>query len=690
MEILTVGEKQDNKLYVIRINDVRFLVGCSVDIEQTLNYIPHGIELFSDDERAANKTKRDEEKAANKRYKTIDNNKFLLGEVKYDLSVYTSVDIASIDYILITKLDNIYALPILTEGFKFEGSVIMTQPLHQMGYQILKEFAQMNEQRKQKGSAFDSEAIEDMDEFPYVKNIWEDTDALDQLEKEGKYIGEWVSAFNQEDLDACWEKVKVVNYKEELTVRSDVKVSASASGYHIGSACFSLGFGQDKLLVMDSFSYHRYRHCMPFDYKVLRDHNKVLITDCFYSSDEVKPKSEGESRLTQAELCVNRFVGVIKRVLKEHKNENILLPVRNLFFLLDIIDTLKEKVTGFRKIHIITSTAEPIIKYANANVDYLNKVLQSKIYQSKPELPFSFDRFVEENKIQFFEGLHEFVEKIKFKPNYMTDNVPSLYLVVDSTFRLGFSGKIFDIFNNELNGGTVIFTDPFVCHSKIFEPLFHMNKLRIINFPMNLNDSLVSTVNLIKKDTADSKIIVPEKYSKVLKQSPIGERIMTLKDNSAIEMEMSTKDSLYTKPSTYSSIKPRSLEAAIPYKLEKNDVSIDSFFGTLSSAADKMILNVQEMKKEEHAAVLIQDRHKKLNDQNMIDKMYDLAKKLQENGLQVTNVDKKADETATYVVKCSQSVIKHTLQQTEIYTDNDQEYKTIVKCLKSVLGVCLI
>lgn len=157
------------------------------------------------------------------------------------------------------------------------------------------------------------------EDLPFVKHIWEDTALLDALEKEGKYITEWCSVFKQEDLDACWEKVRVVNYKEEVVVRSGVKITASASGYHLGSANYSIAVGQDRLLVMDSYSLHRYRHCSPFDYKVLKEHSRILITDCFFASDEVKPKNDSETRLNQAELCVNRFVGVIKKFLKNTK-----------------------------------------------------------------------------------------------------------------------------------------------------------------------------------------------------------------------------------------------------------------------------------------------------------------------------------------------------------------------------------
>lgn len=689
MEILSVGERQDNRLYIVRINDVRILIGGPIDLEQILNYLPEGIEIHSDEERAGTKKSKPQDgKSHSKRYMVIENNKYLCGEVKFDLSLYTSVDIASIDYILITKLDNVYALPILTEGFKFEGTIIMTQPIHQLGYQILKEFCTINEERRQTSTSLNPDNLADADEFPFVKNIWEDTETLDTLEKEGKYITEWCSCFKKEELDACWERAQVVNYKEEVTIRGGVKIVATASGYHIGSACYSIGIGQERLLVMDSYSLHRYRHCTPFDYKVLKEHNKILITDTFYSSEEVKPKNEQESRVPHPELCVNRFIGILKKVLKEHKGENILLPIRNLFFLLDILDILREKVPGFRRIHILSSTIQPLIKYANANIDYLNKPLQNKIYQAKPELPFNFDKSVEENKIQFFDDIHEFVDKLKFKHNYMVDTVPSIYIVVDSTFRLGWSGKIYDILNNEVGGGTVIFTDPYLCHSKIFEPLYHMNRLRIINFPLNLNDSLVSTVNLIKKDTPDAKIIVNDKYFKVLRASPIGDRIVGLKDNSAIEFEIVSNECIFATPQVYSNLKPRSLEPVLPCLPERSDLTIDSFQGSVINHAGKYVLNVVEPRKEETMAVLVLDKNKKLNDQVMLERMYELTKCLQDEGFQIQTMTKSHDEPGLYILKCSGAIIKHSPLVTEIYTDSDQEYKLIMKIIKNVLGVC--
>ena len=51
------------------------------------------------------------------------------------------------------------------------------------------------------------------------------------------------------------------------------------------------------------------------------------------------------------------------------------MPIRNPLFLLDILDILHMKVTGFRKLHVITSVFPSVVSYANANVDYLNPKL---------------------------------------------------------------------------------------------------------------------------------------------------------------------------------------------------------------------------------------------------------------------------------------------------------------------------
>lgn len=85
-------------------------------------------------------------------YKIVNEKKYLLNEIKYDLDIYQKIDLANIDYILVSKLDNIFALPFITEKLNFKGEIIMTLPMKQIGVQILKEFIRMNNQRREKGN----------------------------------------------------------------------------------------------------------------------------------------------------------------------------------------------------------------------------------------------------------------------------------------------------------------------------------------------------------------------------------------------------------------------------------------------------------------------------------------------------------------------------------------------------------
>jgi hypothetical protein len=95
------------------------------------------------------------------------------------------------------------------------------------------------------------------------------------------------------------------------------------------------------------------------------------------------------NKLNNNELLVNRFASMLKKLLQENPKGNFVIPIKNSIFLLDMLDMLLMKINNFQKIHFISSSAEATINYSNINVDYLNKMLQSKIFMNSPELPLS-------------------------------------------------------------------------------------------------------------------------------------------------------------------------------------------------------------------------------------------------------------------------------------------------------------
>jgi hypothetical protein len=90
------------------------------------------------------------------------------------------------------------------------------------------------------------------------------------------------------------------------------------------------------------------------------------------------------------------------------------------------------------------------------------------------------------------------------------------------------------------------------------------------------------------------------------------------------------------------------------------------------------------------------EKGEEFNEKTVLDKMYNLAQKLQEHSFQILNVEKRMDENSVYVIKCmnnvtfSGSIVKHSPSITEIFCDNEMEYETMLRCVESVLGVyCL-
>ena len=523
------------------------------------------------------------------------------------------------------------------------------------------------------------------------KNELNESEALEELEKDNIFVNEWYSCYKEEDIDNLLSKIRTVNYGQHLELRGGLKIIARPSGYHLGSATYSLQYGNENLMVIDSFSAHNYKHCLPLDTSELHMHNKIFVTDCFNQDPSCIPKDEKERKLVTSEMSINRFVSHLRNVLVEHKNENIILPVRNSMFLLDLLDIFQYKLPRMRKIHIISSVFLSSINFANANVDYLHKKLQYKIFAKTPNLPFNIEKMVQNNKIEFFDDMYVFVNKIKNKKSYISDAAPSIFIVVDSTLRLGYSAKIIEIISNEMTSGTVLFTDPYLKTSEIFFPLYSSNRLRISTQPLNLNDSCETLLDIVSKTANNSHIIAPKKYESIFYGYKLKNKVTFLADNSSVSFPLSSKEGLYIKPQVYNGLKWSSLETLLGKKIQGNDVLIGVIESGLKNDRGKLRLEVDPKIEVEKAAMLAIDKNEELNEKNLLDKMYTLALQLQEHNFQILNVERAMDQDSVYVLKlmgnASVSVIKHSPYQTQIFTDNDYEYETILKCVRDVLGV---
>ena len=233
------------------------------------------------------------------------------------------------------------------------------------------------------------------------------------------------------------------------------------------------------------------------------------------------------------------------------------------------------------------------IHYSNANVDYLSKPLQSKIYSKTPYLPINIEKL--EDKIEFFKDIHSFVNKIKHTKNYMSFMAPSIYIVVDSTLRLGYSAKLIEIMNSEVGAGTIIFSDPYLKTSDVFFPLYRSNKLRVVTQPFNMNDNCETLIEIIKKECKSGTIILPSKYKYCMKNDPqIKNRTVFIDDNSVTKFDLDGSSGLLIKPQIYNNLRWKNVEELIGKKLVNSDTLICVVEGGLIQDQGKLRLEIAQ------------------------------------------------------------------------------------------------
>jgi len=71
--------------------------------------------------------------------------------------------------------------------------------------------------------------------------------------------------------------------------------------------------------------------------------------------------------------------------LNSNLNSKVLLPCQPTF-MLEIVDLLVHKVDEQVKIIFMAEAAQALVEYANINLEYLNPMLQSKIYHTENPL----------------------------------------------------------------------------------------------------------------------------------------------------------------------------------------------------------------------------------------------------------------------------------------------------------------
>lgn len=229
---------------------------------------------------------------------------------------------------------------------------------------------------------------------------------------------------------------------------------------------------------------------------------------------------------------------------------------------------------------------------------------------------------------------------------------PSLYIVVDSTLRLGYSAKLIEIMNSEVGSGTILFSDPFLKTSDVFYPLYRSNKLRVVTQPFNMNDNCETLLEIFKKEAKSATIILPTKYKYCLKSdTELKSRTVFLDDNSSVRFDLDSNSGLYIRPQLYNSLKWQNLGELIGKNIVDNQTLITITEGGLINDQGKLRLEASSKLSNESPAILAVPSDEIFDEKTILNKMYSLAEKLQEENFEILNVEKRMDQDSVYVLK---------------------------------------
>ena len=273
-------------------------------------------------------------------------------------------------------------------------------------------------------------------------------------------------------------QVIVLNHNEKHTFDNLLSLTPVSSGFHIGSSNWCVEVAQMKLVLLTNASVDvAYRHPMPFSERLLRNADCMLISS-------IVPKSKRPSFDGQISCLLNKMI----ECLQSNINAKVLMPVQP-FFILEIVDILLHKIDSRVKIVFMSESAQSLIEYANINLEYLNPMLQGKIYNT--ENPLSFDKLIASGRLSIYKDIQEYLTA--HKKRHSNDNsmftfneyTRELLICSHHSLRLGDSVYWLHNLNKHLaQSSHLILTDPYLLDNELLLKPFK-NSLKVHYCPIN-------------------------------------------------------------------------------------------------------------------------------------------------------------------------------------------------------------
>ncbi|KAI9142184.1 beta-lactamase-like protein [Paraphysoderma sedebokerense] len=366
--------------------------------------------------------------------------------------------------ILITNYKTITALPFITERTKFRGKIFATEPTVEIGRHIMQELVSYS-----RYSATELQSLASLKEN--FKNLPEPLqDVLNPSRLYNPNGPHLDSLYSAVEVKACLAKVQPIRYHERLVLSSSVAVTASPSGYVLGSCNYCLQFGAKKVSIFAASSKNTNRH------------PEILRTDSLMNSDLLIPYGFSTDAKFDWDRMCNQFLKCV--ATKVHGRQTVFLPTsQNSGLFYDMLDLLFKHLMRTNLIHHVNIVAispiiDRLVSYGNVVAEWLNAPYAAKSFLPEPPLlPLSTEYI--KSRFHTFQNIND----SQFGNFYLQSHEPCIILVGHESLRLGDSVKVLEELNNikrergDLFNAVGIITDPTYPIDTMLAPFYEPDKI---------------------------------------------------------------------------------------------------------------------------------------------------------------------------------------------------------------------
>lgn len=392
------------------------------------------------------------------------------------LSPYDKIiDFAEIDIILISNYLNMLALPYITEGTGFRGTIYATEPTLQIGRFFLEELVEYIEASPKANVASKWKEIVSVLPSPLCDSV---------------KPKRWKAIFSLEEVNSSLARVHLAGYDEKIDIYGALQVTPISSGYCLGSSNWVISSGHEKVSYISGSSTLT-THPRPINQAALKFSDVVIMTG-LTQAPHVNPDG------MLGELCMN--VAVTLR-----NGGSVLIPCYPSGVVYDLFECLSTNLdnAGYSQVPMffISPVADSSLAYSNILAEWLSSAKQNKVYI--PEEPFPHANLVKNARLKHFQHIYSEGFSNEFRQ-------PCIVFCGHPSLRFGDIVHFIEMWgNNPLH--TIIFTEPDFPYMQALAP-FQPLAMKAVYCPIDTSLNFQQANKLIK-ELKPGLLIIPESYT---------------------------------------------------------------------------------------------------------------------------------------------------------------------------------